>query len=276
MRKNHRKYSDDSIFTEIYDSDVDDEVEYFQIKRAEEKGFLEMRTLNLVFSNESCLCVVLRDQTKLKCYNEERLKAKYQNLLITTVSHELRTPLNGIMGALELLLPEIKSGEGKKMISVADRSSHLLLHLINGILDLSLLEGSNFFLKNNPFNLRTSVNECMDLVEMDIDNTQINFQCEVNNALPLLIFGDEQRFKQILLTLLGNSAKSTIYGEINVKIDFSASTQMITCMVKDTGIGIRDEDKEALFQLYGKIKSTTSDFVHGSGLGISIHLLLSI
>lgn len=195
----------------------------------------------------------------------DRLKSAF----LATMSHELRTPLNSIIGFSGILLQEKPgplSEEQKKQVKMIQASGVHLLSLINDILDLSKIEAGQVVPKMENFNLQEILDEVIKLEEplaKDKGNT-----IDLIFKEPIMIYSDRQRIRQIIINLLDNAIKFTCNGLITLKCFREGKFAKVE--IKDTGIGIKEEDLLKLFKPFIQIESHLARKYQGSGLGLSI------
>lgn len=197
-----------------------------------------------------------------------RIKSQF----LATMSHEIRTPLNGIIGLTNLLFNMDMSDAQKEHLQGIRISADTLLGLINDILDLSKIEADKMEVEKIHFHLNQMVTDAIRIVSSGAKQKGLEIHVEIDPALPLWINGDMTKLKQVLINLLGNAIKFTHAGEIHIraKRSFEGPNEMILFEVEDTGIGISDEIRKKLFEVFTQGDDSTRRKYGGTGLGLSI------
>ena len=198
-------------------------------------------------------------------------KAKSQ--FLANMSHEIRTPMNGIFGFLELLNHSQLSQEQREYIREAKSSSETLLHLINDILDLSKIESGKLTLEVMNFKLRTAVEDATSLFVPTAYEKHLELNTLIKANVPDEVRGDPSRLRQILNNLISNALKFTENGEVSIIAETIEETNgfaTIKFEVKDTGIGINEEDAEKIFKPFAQADASTTRKFGGTGLGLAI------
>ena len=198
---------------------------------------------------------------------------------LANMSHEIRTPLNAISGMNEMILRQKIPGEVRQYASNIKSATAALLTIINEILDFSKIESGHMEIVPTDYQLTTVLREVCTLVGLRAQAKNLQFKIHVDPYLPNYLHGDAGRLRQILINLLNNAIKYTPTGSVTLDISGhrSESTLHLHAAVTDTGIGIREEDKDRLFQVFERLDLKRNRKIEGTGLGLAItHRLLTM
>ena len=209
--------------------------------------------------------------------HEELLVAEAANVaqreFLARMSHEIRTPMNGVLGMTRLAMNADSKEKTHEYLEKIQSSATLLLGIINDILDFSKIEANKLELENTVFPIRQNISNLCEIIQPRIDEKELVFNTSIDDALPDLIIGDGVKLSQTLLNILGNAVKFTEKGSINLSIKTEELTEdkiKLSCSVRDTGIGMSEEQQEKLFKPFSQADSSTVRKFGGTGLGLFI------
>jgi PAS domain S-box-containing protein len=221
---------------------------------------------------------VVEDITNMKLMAKKQADAEAANIAKTAflakVSHEVRTPMNAIIGITEIQLQdETLSPDMQEALGKIYNSGYLLLGIINDILDLSKIEAGKLELTPINYDVPSLINDTVHLNIMRFDSKPIVFDLQLDENIPLTLFGDELRIKQILNNLLSNAFKYTDSGKVSLSISVEkapADMIMLVFRITDTGQGMTAEQIDKLFDEYTRFNTEANRAVEGAGLGMNI------
>ena len=195
---------------------------------------------------------------------------------LSTVSHEIRTPMNAILGNVEIqLLNEHLSSEATEAFQNIHTAGHTLLSLINDVLDMSKVESNKLEIMNLKYELPNLISDTCYLNMTAIGSKRIDFVVDVDSTLPMHLFGDEIRIKQIISNLLSNAFKYTEQGSVNLQVSHETvlgcdQETVLVVSVSDTGQGMRPEEVQTIFESYSRFNTQKNYATEGVGLGMGI------
>ncbi|MCJ8308943.1 MAG: PAS domain S-box protein [Hyphomicrobiales bacterium] len=197
-----------------------------------------------------------------------RAKASF----LAMMSHEIRTPLNGVLGVLTLLSDNVKKPDNVRAVKTARRSGKALLAIINDILDFSKLEAGKLDLEPASFHTDILVDSIASLVRLQSQQKRLETKFSVNDNVPDVLHGDQDRIRQVLLNLVWNALKFTEEGHVHVNLVNvgTANNLRIRFTIEDTGIGVPDDRSHELFTEFATIDASYARKFGGTGLGLSI------
>ncbi len=197
-----------------------------------------------------------------------------KSAFLSSMSHEIRTPINAVLGFDEMILLENKDPEIARYAEDIQSAGKTLLALINDILDFSKIEAGKMEIVPVRYELTSTINDVVSMTMSLANDKGLSFDVKVDPATPHLLLGDEIRIKQCMTNLLSNAVKYTEQGGLTLGVGFEKTEEddsiLLTISVKDTGIGIREEDMEKLFSAFDRLDQVRNKAVKGTGLGLSI------
>lgn len=193
---------------------------------------------------------------------------------ISMVSHEIRTPMNGILGFADLLTATGLDERQQDYVSTIVSSGKVLMRVIDDVLDVSQIESRKLRLEEVEFSLKEIIDETVKVFRRGIEDKGLELNCIIDEAIPQRLRGDPTRLKQIFFNLLSNAEKFTLEGKITFAVEQesvdASGNSIIKVVVEDTGIGMPDEAKATIFELFRQVDSSPSRRYGGNGLGLAI------
>lgn len=187
---------------------------------------------------------------------------------LSNMSHEIRTPLNAILGFVSILQDEVESPTHKKYLEIVLNSGENLLTIINDILDFSKLRSGEFTIEKSRFNLHEELTHTLELFVASANEKEITMLAYLDPYIPYELEADPLRIKQIIANFISNAIKFTPPEGV-VELEAFCNNGLLRVSIKDTGIGLTEEDQKRIFNAFTQAKHAEG-FKGGSGLGLAI------
>ena len=246
------------------------------IIRAYNPGFLIISPTFAIVTNFMYFTIENPDVKMIEQLNVARDQAEKANNaksdFLSSMSHEIRTPLNAIVGFSQALQEEDLPLQAQEEVKDIIMASETLLELVNGILDISKIEANKLEIVDTEYSFNDTLNELVSLTKARIGEKPLEFRYNFSPDIPKYMYGDKVRVKQIILNLLTNAVKYTKTGWIEFKVNCvnKGNTCRLIISVQDTGMGIKKESINKLFNRFERLDIEKNNTIEGTGLGLAI------
>lgn len=213
-----------------------------------------------------------RESEEKKLMAEQASKAK--SAFLANMSHDIRTPLGEILGFNEILLRECKDPRFHKYAQNIEELGETLLMLIKDILDLSKIESGHMELQSQEYHLNEIIRNIINMIMPRSDKKNLQFNVQVNKNIPNRLLGDSIQIQRVITNFLTNAVKYTPCGGVELFVEYDSGADeksiFLRFIVKDTGIGIREEDMDKLFAQFKRLDLQKNGHIEGTGLGLAL------
>ncbi len=240
----------------------------------------EMHLLRVLCSNIAGTLDRIEHETALiSAKNEADAASKAKSEFLANMSHEIRTPLNGVIGFTELLMHTPLTETQRLFVENANNSAQTLMSLISDILDVSKIEAGKLELDVVQTDFVSLIEQSTDMLKLAASKKGIELMLDIDPNIPRTLHTDPVRLKQVLVNLLSNAVKFTHRGEVELSVKLVAihphnNTTQIRVAVRDTGVGISQDDQKKLFKMFSQADTSTTRKYGGTGLGLVISQML--
>lgn len=199
--------------------------------------------------------------------------AKMKSDFLANMSHELRTPMNAVIGMAEMALRKDAPDDVREYLNQIRTAGKTLLTIINDILDFSKIESGKMDIVDAEFETLSVFHDISTIMVTRINSQDVEFLMDINPTLPFVLYGDNNRIKQVIINLANNAAKFTRQGKVTLKFDYRERDDEyidFIVSVEDTGIGIKEQDLDKIFKSFQQVDSKRNRNIEGTGLGLAI------
>ncbi len=253
--------------------DPDGYVAAYQKIRLVDKSELE-RSTDFIYRMSKIISDMAYDRYALLHANEEiERAAQMKTDFLANMSHEIRTPMNAVIGMAEMALREELPAEARGYVSQIISSGKTLLTIINDILDFSKIEAGKMSIEEDEYEPMSLINDITNIINTRIGEKDVELILDISPDIPCKLLGDINRLKQVIINLANNAVKFTNEGQVVLSVHFTKGgedTIELEVCVKDTGIGIKQEDLAKLFEAFQQVNSKRNRNIEGTGLGLAI------
>jgi signal transduction histidine kinase/DNA-binding response OmpR family regulator/HPt (histidine-containing phosphotransfer) domain-containing protein len=263
----------DGLFEDTREIDFNNEMHYFKIISDKLRDGSGGSFIDITDVTQTVAAMLDAEDAKIAAERANESKSKF----LATMSHEIRTPMNAIIGIADIELQNADLDRHlREALTKVNTSGHVLLGIINDILDLSKIETGKLELQPSVYDMPSLINDTVQLNIIRIGGKPIDFNLNIDERLPLALFGDELRIKQIINNVLSNAFKYTTRGQVTMSVSHEVLGESpgdpvnIVFSISDTGQGMKSDDVDKLFTEYSRFNHDQNHATEGTGLGLSI------
>ncbi|MBR5336670.1 MAG: response regulator [Lachnospiraceae bacterium] len=195
-----------------------------------------------------------------------------KSAFLANMSHEIRTPINAVIGMNEMIIRESREEPIVGYARDIETAGKNLLSIINDILDLSKIEAGKMEIRSERYDLKSLIDDVVNMTDFKCKEKGLDFIVNIDPGLPKALLGDDIRMRQIIVNLLNNAVKYTNTGSVTMTIEGERIDDYValSVYVKDTGIGIKNEDMDKIFGKFDRVDADRNRGIEGTGLGLAI------
>ncbi len=247
-----------------------DECKYERVWSTDEFSILQTFAGSFSYAIERKILINKLNDSILNAENATKAKGEF----LANMSHEIRTPLNGVIGFSDLLMRTELSVLQNQYAKSINQSASTLLDLINDILDFSKIEAGKLVLNIEKVDIRDLAEQITDIVKFSAHKKDLEILLNLKSNVPLFVFADYVRIRQVLVNLMSNAIKFTEKGEIEIKVEYTELEKtgrgIIKFSIRDTGIGIQEDQQLKILDSFTQADLSITKKFGGSGLGLTI------
>jgi len=257
------------FLTDEYNIQIDAQNYTKEVESIDQNGKVMGYSMLLVDVTEQCTLLHRLEEEKDRAEDANQAKSMF----MSNMSHEIRTPMNAIVGMTDILLREDLPEQTREYLYNIKSSGNALLTIINDILDFSKIESGKMEIIADDYEPMSVFHDLAMIFLNRIGDKDVELLYDIDVNLPMKLYGDVQRIRQIIINLMNNAIKFTEEGfvKLSVKVDtISEEEVQLSFIVQDTGQGIRQEDLEKLFGSFQQVDTKKNRYKEGTGLGLAI------
>jgi PAS domain S-box-containing protein len=280
----YKEYKDKTLILEV--------IETMGIKSDESEFYVEIKSSRFNMGEKIYNVAIIRDITEKKLQeknlekivnirtkelNEAKQIAEEANKtkseFLANMSHEIRTPINAVIGYSYMLQKSLINSKEMEYVKIIEESANHLLSLLNDILDLSKIEAKKIKFEEKVFNIEKLLDDVVTIHKYQAIEKGLEFKYRIDNNIPKMLKGDRLKIKQVLMNLISNAIKFTKEGFVSIdfsKVSIDEEYVNLEFRIKDSGIGIANENREYLFENFIQVDKSISRNYEGTGLGLAI------
>ena len=249
---------------------IDHKDKSYEIRNAEIRDDVMVRgyMISVIDVTDVMAQTNLMRELKEKAENASRVKSAF----LANMSHEIRTPMNAIMGMTEIALRGKLDSQQRDAIEQIKTAGETLITIINDILDFSKMESGKLEIVEADYDVKTLVQDVYHIISGKVEEKNLRMEIDIDPTMPRGLHGDEIRMKQVLINLVNNAVKFTEQGSVTLSVGYERREEdiLLRASVKDTGVGIKPEDLERIFNSFEQSDTFRNRKKEGSGLGLAI------